>query len=308
VSIFNCCRWPGCTDRPIDNYCRDHWNRLPLKLRLLEQNAASSDWRTYAKVTLRINRWIYKEFPLFTKVARRLAVKTMLKLDHWSYSSYSLHKKCPAAFKYRYILKYVEPPFAAMVRGTAIHSLAEQYLKGGIKGMPRQLRKLEREIKGLKRAEPRCEKYWGVNEDFEKHKGKGAWCVAKSDAFVKPTHSWNLLYVGDWKTGKIYPEHIDQASLYATIGYVLHPRVDGVLAEMLYIDQGKVEGYEYTVPQLRYQVKLWHERGRELMSATKFPATPSVWNCGLCGFRSDKKLKNGRNGPCNEWRAIRGLR
>ena len=58
----------------------------------------------------------------------------------WSFSRYSTYKQCPAKLKYSAIDKLKEPPNAAMARGAAIHTLAEDYVKGKGKALPPELK------------------------------------------------------------------------------------------------------------------------------------------------------------------------
>ena len=232
---------------------------------------------------------------MFTRVAEKLKPG---KITRWSYSAWSTHKRCPRSFKYGYIDKLKQAPVHAMERGTAIHALAESFLKGKITGMPKPLMKLKRELVALRKFRPGVEEFWGLTEQMTKA-GRAAWLVAKTDAYVL---IGDVLYVIDWKTGRIYPEHVDQASLYATVGYVLFPKIRKVVVEFGYLDQGEMHSYTYTLAKLRYNLRYWKAHGRQLMSATKFPATPGFPACQLCGFRTDKKLANGEKGPCDLWR------
>jgi PD-(D/E)XK nuclease superfamily len=228
-------------------------------------------------------------------------------IERWSYSAWSLFKKCPFAFKCAYIDKLRGPPIKAMERGTLIHKLAENYLNGTIiGGVPYQLEKLKREFKALRKAKPTCEKYWSMDITW-KPKDYG-WCTAKVDAYVPPTKQENVLVEVDHKTGGIYPEHVDQGSLYGAIGFGYYPRVDEIEVEFFYVDKGEVETYKYTRPMLRYNVRYWLDQGKELMSTKKFLPTPSKEACckwSGCSFRSDKKLADGTPGPCKAWRAVR---
>ena len=226
-------------------------------------------------------------------------------LDHWSYSAWSLHKKCPFAFYNSYILKLKQPDNTAMARGTMIHSLAEQYLKGGITGgVPKQLNKLATEYRLLKKARPIVEKFWGVNAQW-KPSGYPSWCVMKMDAAIVPTKKDPTLWIGDHKTGRIYPDHVKQGSLYVSIGFALYPKIELATAEFLYTDQGKVEAHEFTRSQIRHQVKYWQEEGKKLISQTKFLPKPSYNACQYCGYRDDKKLANGKKGPCAAYKVVR---
>jgi hypothetical protein len=227
-------------------------------------------------------------------------------LDHWSYSSWSLWRKCPLALYYAYVEKLRGPPVPAMERGTMIHSFAERYLDGSITGpMPLHLKKLETEFLELKAAKPIVEKYWALTAEWKPAKERQGWVVAKTDAYIPPTKRENILVVVDHKTGRIYPDHLDQGSLYASIGFGLFPDVEEIEVEFFYIDQGTPASWRYTRAMLRYNVKYWLEEGKKLMSTKKFIATPSENACGWCGFRSDKKLANGEKGPCSHWKLVR---
>ncbi len=234
---------------------------------------------------------------MFSRVAARLAPG---KLQRWSYSAWSTHKRCPRSFKYNYIDKLKQAPHFAMERGTTIHALAESFLKGKLTGMPRPLLKIKKPLTALKKFKPGVEEFWGVDRDMRPTvKGAPSWLVAKTDAYVL---IGDVLYVIDHKTGRIYPEHVDQASLYATVGYVLYPKIRKVVVEFFYIDQGETHSYTYTIAKLRYNLRYWKAQGRKLMSATEFPATPGFPACALCGYRSDRKLANGQKGPCRLWK------
>ena len=51
-------------------------------------------------------------------------------ITSWSFSRYSDYQQCPAKAKYKHVLRMKEPPNDAMARGTAIHTMAEDYIKG----------------------------------------------------------------------------------------------------------------------------------------------------------------------------------
>jgi hypothetical protein len=214
-------------------------------------------------------------------------------------------KKCPYAFKLAYIDKLRGPSVPAMERGTHLHSLAEHYLLGDITGgVPKQLRKIETEFKALKAEKPTVEKFWGLTADWEPAKEKG-WVVARTDAFIPPNKKRNVLDIIDHKSGRIYPEHDKQGSLYSAIGFGLYPNVDEIDVSFFYIDQGVSTSYKYTRAKLKHGMNYWLAEGEKLMSTTKFLPTPSKDACGWCGFRSDKKLANGERGPCKAWRIVK---
>jgi len=238
---------------------------------------------------------------VFTRTLKKTAGADKPLTHHWSYSAYSTFKRCPKCYEYGYVKKLKAAPVYVMERGTTIHALAENYLNGKITGLPKPLAKLRRELAGLKAAKPTCEKYWGVTPKWKKI--KYGWLTAKTDAFVLVKRKGKLiLVIVDHKTGGIYDDHDDQASLYAAVGYGVFPNVGKVEVEFFYLDHGVVHAYEYSLAKLRRLVRYWKAEGRRLMSQTKFLPTPSKKACGFCGFRTDKKLADGSPGLCDKWR------
>jgi hypothetical protein len=210
-------------------------------------------------------------------------------------------KRCPAALKYGYLMNLKGPFVRAMERGSLIHSLAEHYLKGTITGgVPPQLIKLKKEFVALKAEHPIVEKYWGVSRRWEPM--EYGWCTAKTDAAVEPTKKLPILDIVDHKSGREYPDHEHQGSLYAAVGFALYPKIEGANATFFYVDQGTAPTFEFTRPQLVYAVKYWREEGLALMSMKKFLPTPSPDACRFCNYRSDKKLADGKPGPCEAWK------
>jgi hypothetical protein len=226
-------------------------------------------------------------------------------VKHWSYSSWSVGQKCTLALWYAQVERLRGPPVPAMERGTMLHLLAENYLKGEIQGMPRALRKIEFELKQLKRKRPIVEQYWNLDTHWRKTNKKNGWAVAKLDACVLPTERNPVADVVDHKSGKEYePEHSKQGSLYGTFTMGMYPFVETVHVAFFYIDQGYAPSYTYTRAKLNYTKQYWIEQGNELMATSKFIATPTPNGCRFCSFRSDKKLENGQRGPCNKWKGV----
>ncbi len=124
-------------------------------------------------------------------------------VKHWSYSAYGVWKSCAFKFYCERMLGMRGPPVPAMQRGTAIHALQENLLKGKIYGMPRELAKFGTELTALKHAKPIVEEFWGVDENWV-FQEKRSWCVMKMDAALPPTKKNDYeLYVQDLKTGHL---------------------------------------------------------------------------------------------------------
>lgn len=208
-----------------------------------------------------------------------------------------------------------EPMGPAVARGNMIHSKAENYLKGIIHGIPRELVKLHGHYVQLAKAKPIVEEFWYVNEDWEPVEKKSeAWCVMKMDAAIAPCESTDdKLFVQDLKTGKEYGSHLDQASLYASIGATRYKKArrNGVDVEFWYADLGFSQPYDFSPRRIVRDTGLWRERGEDMMRAIAtldkpnsdaskvFLPTPSIEACKWCFLRTDK------GGTCDAWKTNR---
>jgi hypothetical protein len=223
----------------------------------------------------------------------------MTKPSRWSYTAWSTAKGCLRRYYEIYFNGNRQPDGPASMRGIRIHHLAEYYLKGKITGgVPKQLAKLSQEFQVLKQHDPVVEKYWGVNSKWMYHHGKDSWCVMKMDAAVTPTYKDPHLTIIDFKTGQEYEGHSDQGELYLSIGFAIFPFLETADTEFWYTDLGYPIRREYKRKQIVELTEVWHERGRQLMSLKKFPASPSHEACRWCHIRSD------RGGRCKAWLSL----
>jgi hypothetical protein len=225
------------------------------------------------------------------------------KLRGWSYSAWASLQDCPFRFEQAQLLGNRGPPSPAMDRGIDIHKKQEYYLRGEIREIPRPLEKLATEYEVLKSKSPLTEQFWGVDNKFEPQfanvrRGERSWCVMKMDAAVLPTRRDRTLFIQDLKTGKEYPNHEDQAEIYACIGSS-HYECDEVDVEFWYADAGYVTSITYKPKHLVDLTEKWIERGIDVMTPRKrYMQTPSTKACGYCHLRSDK------GGPCKAWKEV----
>jgi ATP-dependent helicase/DNAse subunit B len=68
----------------------------------------------------------------------------------WSYSALKTFEECPYRTYIQRVKKIPEPPSPAADRGTAIHKLAEEFVKGEIGELPAELNKFEDEFHELR--------------------------------------------------------------------------------------------------------------------------------------------------------------
>jgi CRISPR/Cas system-associated exonuclease Cas4 (RecB family) len=226
----------------------------------------------------------------------------------WSFSRWMDYVTCPAKFKYKVIYKLTEPPNAAMQRGTDIHKLAEDYVKGKIPRLPAELSALKPHFTALKKQKVKVvEEQWAFKKDWTLTKWNdwtGCWLRVKLDvAYVNVEH--NAVVPIDHKTGRFREEKNDeylaQLHLYGVASLTQMPDTDVASPRLWYIDEGRVypdpekEGeteIEYFRPQTKEMRKVWEDRTKPMFMDRTFKPTPSKRACKFCHFRK----ANG--GPC----------
>ena len=229
----------------------------------------------------------------------------------WSYSRYSDYAQCPLKFKLKHIDKIAEPKNPAMLRGAAIHELAEGYIKGTIPRLPPELKLLDKEFKKFKAQYKKknhgmvVEDNWAFTKDWAETRWNdwaGCWLRIKLDC----AHHEDpvTMVVTDWKTGKFRPElnevYVEQLELYALAALILHEHIVVVKPRLAYIDLGVI--YPGTGVELSFErgdipvlKKLWLKRVKAMMSDKKFAPRPNNL-CHWCFFRASNKAAGG--GQC----------
>lgn len=231
------------------------------------------------------------------------ATAAPFKLDAWSFSRFRDHRTCPAFFKFKYIDKRAEPGNDAMQRGTAIHTLAEDYVKGKVKILPAELKLFEEEFAVLKKNKALAEGSWAFSADWEptdwfKRAGKPApWVRIKIDVCMVEKHD-NSLSVIDHKTGRFNayknPEYEEQLELYGVGGLLNYPRIAGVRPLLYFLDAGIIhpEGKPLvTHKELPKLKKKWEAKVKPMFNETAWKPKPGK-QCDWCHFRK------ANNGPC----------
>lgn len=223
-------------------------------------------------------------------------------ITSWSYSRLQVYRKCPAQAKYKFIDKLPEPSSDAMARGTAIHKLAEQYLKGEIKALPKELKLFAAEFKAeyKSKAEKLCEQDWAFTSGWlptDWRDWKGAWVRVKVDYISRPAPEYAEMR--DWKTGRtglgdppgtgVY----EQLMLYAVAGFKTWPELQEVKCIGSYLDHGQDKEATYQRTELPKLVTYFDRESRALLRDKTFKATPSDFACRYCAYAKSK------GGPCD---------
>lgn len=234
-------------------------------------------------------------------------------IQRWSYSAYSQWAECPAKYAYqRFDRLKPAKSSPALERGTRIHTLGEQYLDGTLSVVPKEYKAVDNLMKSARNVGYVPEENWAVTVNWEPCEWtdwNNNWGMAKTDAHFL-FESDGVLSIVDFKTGRIYPKHADQAEVYAVFGGAYYPdEFDKVEIEFWYLDQKGDEilgdsPFVYTAAEVAESRIKWVDKVQRMMSSTRFPHKPSRNSCRFCDFRSDKELAGGAPGPCDEWRDV----
>lgn len=222
--------------------------------------------------------------------------------DFWSVSRYNVWRECARKYLLKHVLKYPEPKHPAAERGIHHHHLLEQYLKGGIRGMPDELKNFKKEINEMKRLGARAEESWTLTKDLKQTHAKdwnNAWLRAKVDIHHFFEDDGTLLIV-DYKTGKIKPFTM-QKELYAWMGTLYYPQAEKIEVELWFGDQNETDQEEYEAHKARNFRRKWIKRAESMLSDRSFRPSPGS-ACNYCPYRSDTTMPNGEKGPCDDWK------
>lgn len=222
-------------------------------------------------------------------------------ITSWSFSRWNTYNECPFKAKLKFINKLKEPSTPALERGTALHTLCEDYLnKGG--RVPKELQLIEKTLKELRKAKAIAEGNFIFTQKWEPtvwNDWNGAWLRAKADAVIPPIVDSKepTVQIDDFKSGKLKEEaHSDymlQLDLYSLVGLLTYPTAEYANSRLIFIDHGKnVENENvWTRGDIPMLQKQWLVRIQPMMKDKSFKPKPGNY-CRYCHFRA------GNGGPC----------
>lgn len=219
-----------------------------------------------------------------------------------SYTQYSVHKKCGAQYKFKYIQRLDQgKTSASAARGTGIHAWVEKLLEGEIDefpthdpdtGDPIPLAPYQDFFLGLRKMGTTAELPFFLNEDWEPCEKEDAWVRGYIDVFTPPDPpARDTLYIYELKTGKVWPDHVDQRHFYGTVGLAITPEAERVKVVGTYLDQLKNDGNVYERAMLRTYQYMWKGRMAQLDNEATYVPNPG-FHCTWCPYSRDK------GGPC----------
>jgi CRISPR/Cas system-associated exonuclease Cas4 (RecB family) len=212
------------------------------------------------------------------------------KIVAWSYSRLKTWEECPAKAKYKFLLKLPEPDSPYAARGTDLHELAENYIKGTVIDCPPPLVDVKEYLDALKHESTKTEMQVAFDDNWEPCEwfSVKTYCRVIFDAVKREGAKATVV---DHKTGKKYDEHTDQLRLYALASFMLWPDVEEIEAQVIYIDHAerlRMTFHRSSVEELK---AYWEGRANKMRSDDMFSPTPNP-KCKWCHFRKS----NG--GPC----------
>lgn len=222
----------------------------------------------------------------------------------WSYSKLLDFEQCA----YRYALKHVdrvpEEKSPAADRGTAIHTLAEEFVLGKTKSLPTELLKFSDDFLALrtkyKEHQVSLEGEWGFDTEWIPTNYKTAWLRMKADAVAFMDAAKRAVVI-DYKTGKKWGneiKHGEQVQLYALATAIRNPTVKSITVELWYLDKDELTTVDYTREQAIAFVKPFSKRASAIDKAhekNQFPPNPNSFSCQWCpyGPNKGKQCKHG---------------
>lgn len=212
-----------------------------------------------------------------------------------SISKLHVYESCAYRAKLAWVDKIPDTqPRKAADRGTAIHQLAEDYVRGEIAKLPTELKHFASEFTALKQlygeGKVSLEGEWGFNENWEPTNYKTAWLRVKADAvvFLSDSHA----VVVDHKTGKRFGnemKHAEQLQLYATASLIRNPDVNIVDTELWYLDQDDLAHMPIKSSMIKRYINVFDKRFKKMTSDTEFKPTPNLVSCKFCPYHPSKQ-------------------
>lgn len=234
-------------------------------------------------------------------------IQPIKQIKSWSFSRYSDYKQCPAKAKYKHIDGMKEPTNEAMQRGSNIHKLAENYIKGAGRQIPKELALFRDEFRALRAQYKELSDRMMVEDNwaFTKDWGITRWdnwadCWLRVKLDCAHYIADGVLVVTDWKTGKfraeMNAEYLEQLELYALAAMYLDESIQEVRPRLVYLDVGIIypgadEDIVYLRKDLPQLKKLWDKRIKPMLTDTVFQPRPND-KCRWCHFSASK------DGPC----------
>jgi ATP-dependent exoDNAse (exonuclease V) beta subunit len=207
-----------------------------------------------------------------------------------SYSSISTYEHCPAQYKFSYIERRDYPESPAMLRGTRLHQMAEDFVTGTVDSIHFDVQKIGPTLQMLKSQGAKAEEVWMLDSMWLPTANKDE---ARTKAIIDVHYVLEeVVYLKDYKSGQMYDNHRDQLEFYGVLALHMYPTAKRVETSALYIDTGH-EGMQSSIiramiPKMRQK---WEDKIIIIEKDEAFEPKPG-FQCRGCPYAK------GKGGPC----------
>jgi hypothetical protein len=208
----------------------------------------------------------------------------------FSLTKITTYEKCALKYKFRYILNLPETKGAAATRGVDNHKFIEDYIREEIP-LPASLDFYQSWLKSMRGPMAFPEHKIAVNDKWQLCGWEDPDAYLRAVVDLKYVLSAESVVNYDWKTGKIYPDHVDQKQLYAALVSAEHPEAVEIRSVHVYVDLMKNTEQIYHKDQLPSIQVQWDRRIGVVAGDTQYMPSPG-YHCTWCGY--SRKI----GGPC----------
>ena len=218
-------------------------------------------------------------------------------LKRASFTLLDLHAKCNYAAFLRQSIPYKEyqeksEPNPNADRGTELHDATEQFVKGYLPSLPKEIKYQREYIESCRRMVDEGKKVyaenpWYFDKEWTPQEKEGHRLVLKLDQYYFETP--NIMVIDEWKSGKAIgneAKHVRQTKFYATGAFMKFPDLQLVNTYVRYFDQNFVLPRSYTREQSMAFHRTFDNQLRLFWHDTKYQPRPSRAACGICPYNA----------------------
>lgn len=216
-------------------------------------------------------------------------------LKRASFTLLDLHAKCNYAAFLRQSIPYKEyqeksEPNPNADRGTELHDATEQFVKGYLKALPKEIKYQREYIESCRRMvedgkKVYAENPWYFDKEWTPQEKEGHRLVLKLDQYYFETPQ--IMIIDEWKSGKAIgneAKHIRQNKFYTTGAFMKFPELQLVKTNVRYFDQNFVLPRTYTREQSMAFHRTFDNQLRLFWHDTKYQPRPSRAACTICPY------------------------
>jgi hypothetical protein len=207
-----------------------------------------------------------------------------------SLTKVTTHEKCALKYKFRYIMNLPETKGAAASRGVDNHKSIEDFIAIGTP-LPSNLEFYHGWLESMRGPMAFPEHKIAVDSKWQLCGWEDPDAYLRAVVDLKYIVSPESIVNYDWKTGKIYPDHVDQKQLYAAMVSAEHPDALEIKSIHVYVDLNKNTEQSYHrdwIPNIKAG---WDVRIERVARDEQHMPSPG-YHCTWCGY--SRKI----GGPC----------